>query len=71
MLAKSATGGDVEAVGEEGYAQYLVLRPGGQYLHVSGLDGLSHAVGENFGDRIPIPESARGDSGVRPGLWRG
>jgi hypothetical protein len=38
--------GDVETVGEYGYAQYPVLRPGGQYLYVSGLDGLSQAAGE-------------------------
>src|SRR5215208_6447822 len=49
--------GDVEAVGEDDYTQHLVLRPGGQYLHVSCLDGLSQAVGEIFGDRISIPES--------------
>jgi hypothetical protein len=50
--------GDVEAVGEDCYTQHLLICPGGQYLNVSGLDGLSQAVGENFGDGIPIPESS-------------
>lgn len=36
---EQASSGDVEAVGDDGYAQYLVLRPGGQYLYVSGFDG--------------------------------
>jgi hypothetical protein len=49
--------GDVETVGEYGYAQYPVLRPGGQYLYFSGLDGLSQAAGEIRWHGISIPES--------------
>jgi hypothetical protein len=41
--------GDVEAVGEDDHTQHLVLRPGGQHLHVSWLDGLSQALGEMLG----------------------
>lgn len=46
-----------EAVGEDYYTQHLLLRPGGQYLNVSGLDGLSQAVGKILRQGIAIPES--------------
>ena len=49
-------GGEVKAIGDDGYAEYLVFRPGGEYFQVSGLDGFSQAVGEILGDWLAVPE---------------
>ena len=44
-------------VGEDGYAEYpLFCCPGGEYFYISGLDGLSQAVGEVLGYRLAVPE---------------
>jgi hypothetical protein len=54
---EKSAGGEVEAIGDDGYAQYLVLRPSGEYFQVSGLDGFSQAVGEMLRYWLAVPES--------------
>ena len=48
--------GDVEAVGQKEDTDDPVLFPGGEYLHVSGLDGLAQSVGEIPGDGFAVPQ---------------
>jgi hypothetical protein len=53
---EEATCGDVEAVSEDGHADCTVMRPGGEYLQVSGLDGIAQALDESFWDGLAISE---------------
>ncbi len=53
---EQSAGGDVQAIGEDGYAEYLLSRPGGEYLYVPEFDGLPQTVNELLGYGVAIPE---------------
>jgi hypothetical protein len=53
---EQSAGGDVQAVGEDGYAEYLLSRPGGEYLYVPEFDGLPQTVNELLGYGLAVPE---------------
>lgn len=53
---EQSAGGDVQAIGEDGYAEYLLSRPGGEYLYVPEFDGLPQTVNELLGYGLAIPE---------------